>query len=568
MAGKTVSASRYSESPDRATGQSQTPDGFALAAATLRADRPRNPRLKRIAAGLRGRDIARAEDALREYLLRHSDDAEGMFLMAQTEARRGRPRKAVSLLDGCLERAPTFPLARFTLAKLLVRLHRYSAALGEVERLLASDPRNPLFRQLRASILGAVGEDDESLAIWQGLAEEFPGRAELWIRCGDGLRALGRQPESLAAYRRAIACRPSYGLAWWSLANMKTVHFDEADIHFMRAQLDGAGPDAEDRANLRFALAKAYEDHEDYGKAFEQYAKGNAARRLQMDFDWDEMAAELSLQKALFTPEFLESRRGAGCTARDPIFVLGRPRAGSTLVEQILSSHSAVEGTAELPYIADLAFGFVERGSVGGNSGYPGILAAIDPIELAAMGEGYIGRAAIHRKLGRPHFIDKAPANYHHVGLIALILPNAKIVDARRNPAACCFSMFKHNYVETNLRQNELGRVWRDYAELMAHFDRVLPGRIHRVIYEKLISDPRDEIRRLLDFLELPFEESCLSFHQTKRTVRTPSSEQVRRPLSAEAVDHWRHFEPWLKPLLNSLGSALERYPDVPEELR
>lgn len=529
--------------------------------------RPKNPRLQRIAAGLRNAGTGQPEEDLRRYLLRHPQDADALFLMAQVESRRDHTARAVSLLEKALHAVPDLAAARMLLAKVLIRLHRYEAAGVEVQRLLAGDPRNRKYRQMRATIQGAIGDDEGASESWRELVDEYPEQAELWIGRGDSLRAVGRQSESLAAYRRATGCRPSFGRAWWCLANMKTVRMDETDIVCMAAQLAGSEAGPEDRANLLFALGKAYEDRGDYARAFEHYAKGNAARRLRNEYDWTDIASGLAVQKEVFTPEFLNSRRGAGFPARDPIFILGRPRSGSTLIEQILSSHSAVEGTAELPYIADLAFELDDLDSADGGDGYPRILSRLDPEAFATMGESYMEKARVHRRLGRPCFIDKAPANYHHTGLIALLLPNAKIVDARRNPAACCFSMFKHNYDETNLRLGELGLVWRNYAGLMAHFDRVMPGRVHRVVYEQLVADPKAEIDRLLDYLELPFEENCLRFHETKRTVRSPSSEQVRQPISAEPVEHWRHFEPWLRPLLDGLGPALTCYPRVPDEL-
>jgi tetratricopeptide (TPR) repeat protein len=569
MAGRIASVSRTPRSPDSEAGESDTGDLFTLAAARLRAQRPlRNPRLRQIARDLRGADAIRAEQDLRTWLQRHIDDADAIFLMAQATARRERGREAVSLLERCLEIASDFSFARYSYAKLLVHLHRSAAARTEIAQLRMLDPVNPLFRQLEATVLAAVGEDEQSLMLWRGLAEDHPERGDLWIRCGDGFRAIGRQAEALAAYRRAIACRASFGLAWWSLANMKTVSLGEADIRGMSAALSDADAGPEDRANLLFALGKAYEDRGDWAKSFEHYARGNAARRLRTDYDWDDITSELATQKGLYTRGFLESRRSAGCTAKDPIFILGRPRSGSTLIEQILSSHSAIEGTAELPYITDGVWRLLEGECAIRGIDYPRILAELAPAALTAMGEEYMDRSRVHRKLGRPFFIDKAPANYHHVGLLLQILPNAKIIDSRRNPAACCFSMFKHNYNDTNLRLGELGRVYRNYVELMAHFDHVASGRIHRVIYEEMVADPETEIRRLLGHLELPFEENCLRFHETERAVRTPSSEQVRRPISGEAVAHWRHFEPWLGPLLDSLGTVLTDYPRVPEELR
>jgi hypothetical protein len=320
---------------------------------------------------------------------------------------------------------------------------------------------------------------------------------------------------------------------------------------------------------LQFSLAKAYEDRGEYERSFEYYAKANAVLRLAMSYDPATLTAGVAANKALFTPEFLRSRQRAGCQTPGTIFIVGRPRSGSTLVEQILSSHSAIEGTAELPYIAALSSRLANRDSnttLGAK--YLPALADLAPEALTPLGEEYLRDASIHRKLDRPFFIDKKPGNFFHIGLIHLILPNAKIVDVRRHPAANGLSMFKSHSSKGRLRLAELGKFYRDYVELMAHFDAVLPGMVHRVIYEQLVANPEAEVRRLLDYLGLPFEESCLRFHETKRTVLTPSSEQVRRPISSDAVYYWRAYEPYLGPLLSNLGSALTCYPEVPEELR
>ncbi|HEY6578834.1 MAG TPA: sulfotransferase [Rhizomicrobium sp.] len=524
--------------------------------------------MQRIAADLGNNRTELAEKKLTEYLAGRPDDPDALRLLAQLAGRRGRRREAASLLERCLGLAPDFAEARFEYAKLLAGLHEYFAALGEVDRLLTRDSRNPLFRQLKANILGAAGEDEQSLVIWRELAAENPERSESWVDYGHALRATGSRDRSIAAYRKAIECRGAFGAAWWCLANLKIFRFSDAERSAMQQQLNCGEVTADDRINLQFALGKAYEDLGAYDRSFEHYARGNAARRLRVDYDWDAIRSLLTLNKAVFTRDFLESRRDAGCSAEGPIFVLGRPRSGSTLIEQILASHSAIEGTAELPYLADLAFRFDEGGFAAGGIDYPQILETLEPSALAALGEEYLKKAGIHRRLGRPFFIDKAPANYHHIGMIGLILPNARIIDARRNPAACCLSMFKHNYSDTNLRLSELGRVYREYVELMAHFDRVMPGRIHRVIYEEMVADPELQIRKMLDYVGLPFEERCLRFYETERTVRSPSSEQVRKPVSGDAVHHWRKFEPWLTPLIESLGSVLAAYPGVPDELR
>jgi tetratricopeptide (TPR) repeat protein len=552
-----------------ASRREATRDSFDRAAEALEAQRPvRHRDLKKIVASLLDNRFEAAEKDLTEYLARHPDDADALSLMARIAVRKGHPAEAVPLLERCLHAAPDFDAARLNYAGLLFQLNRYDAARAEINRLVARDPRNPLFRALKANILETIGEGEESLALCEQLAAENPDRAESWISYGHALRGLGIQDKSVAAYRKAIEQRPDSGAAYWSLANLKAVRFDAADIAAMQAQLNSPELRANDRTMLQFALGKAFEDMGAYERAFEQYAKANAAMRLRIDYDPDRLSSGVAANKALFTRAFFESRRDAGCAAPDPIFILGRPRSGSTLLEQILSSHSAVEGTAELSYITTMAARLEQREGSSYGTKYLARIAEMTPAELEGLGRQYLDSASVHRKRARPFFIDKKPGNFAHVGLILTILPNAKIIDARRNPAACGLSMFKHHSTKGRLRLAELGRFYRDYVELMAHFDAVLPGRIHRVIYEDMVADPESEVRKLLAYLGLPFEESCLRFYETKRAVLTPSSEQVRRPITGEAVDHWRNFEPWLGPLIKSLGTAFTEYPVVPAELR
>jgi len=522
----------------------------------------RNVRLRRIASDLAEGSGDRAQTELGEYLAQRPDDVDANHLMANACLRRGQQDEALAKLSRCIDLAPGFVRARFDRAKLLCKLNRFQAALFDLDFLLSRDAENPLFRQMKAEILRIIGEDARSLMLCEGLAVEHPAHAQCWIAYGHALRTLGHQQKSIAAYRKAIKCRPCSGLAWWGLAGMRTLSFDDGDLVAMEWQLRQADVPADDRTALQFALGKAYEDRRDYSRSYEMYAKGNAALRARLDDGAPaRLAARADAMKALFTSDLLNRSVGGCCESPDPIFIVGQPRSGSTLLEQILASHSAVEGTAELPYIRALAARLEQRG------GFPATLATLATSELKAMGEEYLQSTAVHRKLGRPFFIDKAPANFWHLGLIRLILPNAKIIDARRNPAACLLSMFKLYFNMARPRLVELGRSYRDYVSLMAHFDSAMPGKIHRVLYENLVSDPEGETKRLLDHLGLPFEESCLRFYETTRTVLTVSSEQVRRPISRDTMNSWRNYEPWLGPLLKSLGSVFDRYPAVPEEL-
>jgi tetratricopeptide (TPR) repeat protein len=371
---------------------------------------------------------------------------------------------------------------------------------------------------------------------------------------------VGRTGEAIAAYRRCLALEPWAGDAWWSLANMKTFRFEDADVDAMRAQLARAGLGAGDRAHLSFALGKALEDRADHAAAFDHYARGNALRREQGRYSADRNNARLRRAAGIYDADFFRARQGWGAQAPDPIFIVGMPRAGSTLVEQILASHPLVEGTMELEEILAIARTlWREAGETHASSParYDEALADLDPAAVRALGERYIERTRIHRKTGAPFFIDKMPNNFAHAGLIRVALPNARIVDVRRHPMACGFSMFKQQFArgqDFSYSLEDIGRYYRDYVEYMAHFDRVQPGSILRVCYEDLVADTEAQVRRLLDHCGLPFDAACLRFFENDRPVRTASSEQVRQPIYREGLDHWKHFEPWLGPLRQALG--------------
>jgi tetratricopeptide (TPR) repeat protein len=488
-------------------------------------------------------------------------------MLAEVAARLGRLGDAERLLERCLDLAPGFSAARHNYAVVLQRRGRAEAALAQVERLLRDENRNPGLRSLKAAVLGRLGRIDDANALYAEVLEDYPRQPKLWMSYGHSLKTAGHVPESVAAYRRSIELAPNLGEAYWSLANLKTFRFTADDVAAMRAQLARPELALEDRWHFHFSLGKALEDAREFEPSFTHYAEGNRLRRTVQHYDADETTQLVARSKALFTPEFFAQRAGTGCRAPDPIFVVGLPRAGSTLVEQILSSHSAVEGTMELPDVVGIVGQLSGRRRRSDASAYPNVLESLDAAELEALGERYLTQTRIQRRTGAPYFIDKLPNNWAHVGLIHLMLPNAKIVDARRHPLSCCFSGFKQHFARGQAFTydlEDLGRYYRDYVDLMAHFDRVLPGRVHRVVYERMVDETESEIRRLLDYCGLPFEEGCLRFYENERAVRTPSSEQVRQPIYRQGVEQWRNYDTWLGPLRRVLGPIVDAYPDVP----
>jgi tetratricopeptide (TPR) repeat protein len=387
---------------------------------------------------------------------------------------------------------------------------------------------------------------------------------------GHLLHTVGRGEESLAAYRRAIAIDPGFGEAWWSIANVKTARLDDQDIVRMTEALER--PDLEDgkRLHLHFALGKAHEDARNPEASFRNYAAGNGLKREALDYDADAHDSFVQRCRNTYSAALFADRAGAGCRAPDPIFIVGMPRAGSTLIEQILASHSLVEGTSELPYLPGMIQRLGLRSEADGGPSYPELVSTLDPAALRAMGEEYLESARVHRKSRKPRFIDKLPNNWINVGLIHLMLPNAKIIDARRHPLDCCFSNFKQNYARGqgfSYGTADLGRYYASYVAFLSHMDAVLPGKVHRVVHERLMDDAEEEVRRMLAYLGLPFEAACLRFYENDRAVRTPSAEQVRRPINREGVGKWKPYEPWLGPLKEALGPVLDRYPEVPEGL-
>jgi Tfp pilus assembly protein PilF len=527
-----------------------------------------DPHLKEAAAALMRNDLPAADRRLRAHLDGYPTDVAALRMLAEVAGRLRQYGEARELLERCLELAPNFAAARQNYAGVLNREGKPESALPEAEWLLAQEPDNPAHLNLKAAILANMGDYVRSVELYSEVLRRYPSQPKVWMSMGHGLRTSRRQEESVAAYRRAIELEPTLGEAYWSLANLKTVRFSENERVSMQRVLEGDLAD-EDRIHLEFALGKALEDEGDYADSFAHYAKGNALNRLMHPYSADENTRFVSRCKQQYTTEFFAARQSAGAASAEPIFILGLPRAGSTLLDQILASHSLVQGTVELPDIPQIARELIGREDDARHGRFFESVAALSPPDLRALGERYLVSTRVHRKSDAPFFIDKMPNNFLYIGLIQLILPNAKIIDVRRHPLGCGFSVFKQHFARGqnfSYDLSDIGRYYADYVGLMAHIDRVMPGRIHRVFYESLVQNTEAEVRRVLEYCGLPFEESCLKFYKNERPVRTASSEQVRRPIFTEGMDHWRHYEPWLAPLKRPLGPLLADYPRVGDE--
>jgi tetratricopeptide (TPR) repeat protein len=515
-----------------------------------------NPRLIEAAIALGENRLDVAERILKPYLKDDPFDAAAVRMLAELAARIGRMRDAEQLLRRAVELAPGWIAPKANLALILGRTGRPDEALALLDEVFADEPDRLGHWNLKAATLGRLGEFDEAIALYERVLAQRPDQPRVWLSYGHMLKTVGRQAEGISAYRRAIAVKPTFGEAWWSLANLKTVRFEPADLSAMIAALETPGLSDEDRLHLDFALGKAMHDSGQAGAAFDHYSRANALRLKSQPYRSGEITRTVERCIAAFTAGAFAERRG-GCESADPIFIVGMPRAGSTLIEQILASHSKVEGTTELPDIPLLAR---KPGA------YPASTLKLDERERRALGEEYLKRAGVQRRTGRPYFIDKLPNNWLFVPLIQLVLPNAKIIDARRHPLACCLSNFRQHFARGQpftYDLTDLGHYYADYVRLMAHVDAVLPGRVHRVIYERMVDDTEAEIRKLLEYCGLEFEPQVLQFYNTDRAVRTASSEQVRRPIYRDSTDEWRAYADRLGPLEAALGTLAGTYPEL-----
>ena len=519
------------------------------------------PALLRASSLLNEGRVDEAEAQVRDYFHRQGPHLDALRLLAKIRIRRDVLDDAELLLEDVLERSPEYHDARCELASVLIKRRRYLPALLHARQLLQIDPRSRPWRSLYADAVNGLGEYDEALRAYRQLQADLPGDAKMRITIGHALRNQGDAAAAIAEFRAATAAADTAGEAFFALANIKSYRFGDEELMTMRrleAEAQAPGRLAT-RYRLCFALGKTLEERREYEESFRYYARGNALKRSELVYKPDVTERSLRLQATLCTSEFLAAREGLGCPRPDPIFIVGLPRSGSTLIEQILSSHSQVEGTLELPEIPRLVQQFRTR-KAGGTPRYPAVLAELRAEELRRMGEIYLEETGVYRH-GAPFFIDKMPGNFHDIGFIHLILPNAKIIEARRDAMACCFGNFKQlfaNGQKFTYDLTEMGHYYRGYVELMEHWHRALPGKILRVRHADVVQDLEGSVRRILEFCGLAFEPACLEYYKTDRVVRTLSADQVRRPIYRQGLDQWRNYEPWLGALKVALGPLAE----------
>jgi tetratricopeptide (TPR) repeat protein len=501
-------------------------------------------------------ELVPAERIVRDYLLKHGDHVEAMRLLARIGLELDVADDAELLLAAVLELAPDYHAARHDYARALLQRRKHVQAIEELEKLLKVDPRNRVYRTTYATAHVGIGEHERALALYRELLADASQAADLHLSVAHSLKTLGRPEEAIESYRAAAAVRPSFGDAYWSLANLKTYRFTDDEIARMRAEEAAESTQLVDRYHLCFAQGAALEGRADYAGSFAYYERGNALKKSESRYRPEPIERNARLQASICTREFFAARQAVGCASPDPVFIVGLPRAGSTLIEQILASHSQVEGTMELADIPRIVHELQGREPDSDNPRYPRVLTELAPEEFKRLGEKYLSDTRIYRT-GKPYFIDKMPNNFRHIGLIHLILPNARIIDARREAMACCFSNFKQLFAsgqEFTYSIEDIARYYRSYVELMEHWDTVLTGTILRVQHEEVVEDLESNVRRILEFVGLDFEPACLEYYKTERSVRTASSEQVRRPIFREGLDQWRNYEPFLGPLKAALG--------------
>jgi len=507
--------------------------------------------------------LLKAEQICRHFLQNNKRHIGGMCLLAEIGIEIKIYDDAEFLLASALELAPEHLHARSQYLNLLIRLGKFKAAEQQVEKLLKIQPDNLSFQVAKANVLTGLGDIEQAIilfeqAIAQASSEDaMQGNsiAGFHLQLGHALKAKGDIKAAINAYQQAYLVKPSYGDAFWSLANSKTYRFSDEEIAQMQVQQEDQALALVDRVQLYFATGKAFEDRKEYDQAFQAYQQGNDLQHAHNSFDINKIEQQVEEQIKYCTAELFEQRGSLGHESPEVIFIVGLPRAGSTLLEQILASHSQIDGTMELHNILGLASRLRGRNHNNKENQYPQNLSSINPEYFKRFGQQFINETQVYRE-SAPLFIDKMPNNFLHLGLIRLILPNAKVIDARRSPMACCFSGFKQLFAEGqefSYSLDDIGRYYQAYLKLMAHWQKVIPDFVLTVSHEEVVNDLEKQVRRMLNFCEVAFEQSCLDFHKTKRTIKTPSSEQVRQPIYKSATEQWRHFEPHLAPLKRAL---------------
>ena len=499
-----------------------------------------------------------AERLCRKFLMQNKKNVEGMRLLASLGVAADVLDDAEFLLEKALEYEPHNNFARKDYMEVLYRRQKYQQSLEQAEILKNKEPHNIKYQIAYANQSVAVGNYNVALKIYEKANKVMPNDAELQLVHGHALKTIGNVDAAINAYRKSFEAKNDYGDAYWSLANLKTYNFKTSEVKLMQEKEASPTIITTDRIHICFALGKHFEDKKQFKQSFEYYERGNSLQRSQQHYKKEQITDILALQHKHCNQSLFDKKKDMGCAAPDPIFIVGLPRAGSTLLEQILASHSKVDGTLELPNIPALAYRLAGRKTIDETPDYPENLATLNEEQLKAFGENYLDDTRVHREKA-PYFIDKMPNNFRHIALIHLILPNAKIIDARRNPMACCFSGFKQLFAsgqQFSYGLEEIGTYYKDYIKLMDHWDKMLPGKILRVQYEDVVADLKKEVIRILDYCGLPFEENCINFHQTERNIRTPSSEQVRQPIYKSGLEQWKNYEPWLDPLKKALDES------------
>lgn len=516
------------------------------------------PELVSVSSLIYQKQLHRAEWICRHFLKSNPHHPEAMRLLAELGSKFQILDDAEFLLASCLQFEPNFKRARLDYVHVLHKRQKFNKALEQAQILLDSDPDNSNFNVGLGNAQQATGDFNAAINSFENVLQKNPDNYSVQLTLGHALKTMGRVEDAINAYRNSYTIKPDFGDAYWSLANLKTYRFTAQERQQMREQEANLATSVNDKIHFCFALGKDLEDSEQFDEAFSFYLRGNKLKNELDRFDSKGMDISFDIQKNLFDAAFFAKNKQAGCPAPDPIFIVGLPRAGSTLLEQILSSHSQVDGTMELANIIGLAHRLSGRQSTQEPPKYPSILNKVSAEDITKMGELYIEETQHHRQ-GAMFFIDKMPNNFRHIALIHLILPNAKIIDARRDPMSCCFSGFKQLFGEGqqfSYDLTDIGHYYRSYVEIMDHWDKELPGKILRVQYEDVVDDLETQVRRILDYCGLPFEQACIDFHKNKRAVRTPSSEQVRQPIYKSGLEQWRNYEEQLAPLKLALENS------------